>query len=471
MGEDTLFLADVLSRAQAAIYVDVPTFVYDRRVQGELTSTQSYTEKALQDHLLVWTRVSEVLKRSGVDYVGIRGTIAVREALLSLYARRTGPVSEGTYEDLREFIRHHDSRIDSDSYKGRVRELYRTVRDGDYRAFERAIKPRLLIAGYDLKFILGAIPALAERFEVAVDEWSGHETHDTERSSRLLAWADVVFCDWLLGNAAWYARKVRPDQPLVVRAHRFELERDYGFDPALARVDRFYSVSVKTLEDFIRTFDLPREKSRLLPNWVDVRAYKQYPHGEKARRLALVGAVPDRKGMLRALQVLARLHAHDPAYTLEVYGKTARELEWIWNDPGQRAYFRECERFIEFHGLGDAVHYHGWADMRSEIGKNGWVLSTSDDESFHLAPAEALAAGSRGLVLEWPGSRYVFPASAVFSSVDEIVEEVLKDESRTRYMAAANRGREYVVANYDVARFAERLGRDISRLIMMRSTR
>ncbi|MFD6177812.1 MULTISPECIES: glycosyltransferase [unclassified Isoptericola] len=471
MGEDTIYLAQVLSVADVVRYVDVPTFVYNRRVAGDRSSTQTYTDSALRDHLTVWSEVQRILSALGIDYLAARGTIGVREALLGLYSRRRGEISQKTFCDLQSFLLTHDALIRHEGFKARLRELYEVCRDGTYDKFLRAIKPRLLIAGYDLKFIKGALPALSDHFDVAIDEWTGHERHELARSKRLVAWADIVFCDWLLGNVVWYARHVRQDQPLIVRGHRFELERDFGFDPAMDRVDRFISVSVKTLEDFLRVFSIPRSKARLLPNWVDVDAYAQYPWEEKWNRLAIVGAVPDRKGLLRALEILARLKEVDERYTLDVFGKSAHEVDWIWRDGEQRDYFRRCDQFIEVNQLADSVTYRGWSDMRSEIGKAGWVLSVSDDESFHLAPAEGFAAGSCGLVLAWPGAEFIYPEYVVHPDVESMVAQIVKTQDEDSYYALVAPARDYVSVRYGIRRFVDGLHEDASRLLAMRSMR
>jgi hypothetical protein len=36
------------------------------------------------------------------------------------------------------------------------------------------------------------------------------------------------------------------------------------------------------------------------------------------------------------------------------------------------------------------------------------VLSTSDDESFHLAPAEGMASGAVPALLNWPGAETIY---------------------------------------------------------------
>ena len=43
-------------------------------------------------------------------------------------------------------------------------------------------------------------------------------------------------------------------------------------------------------------------------------------------------------------------------------------------------------------------------DVAAWLRRVGFVLSTSDDESFHLAPAEGMASGAVPALLPWPGA-------------------------------------------------------------------
>ena len=55
-----------------------------------------------------------------------------------------------------------------------------------------------MIAGHDLKFIKPLVPKLELCYEVEIDEWSGHDSHDIEKSKKYLNWADYIWCEWLL---------------------------------------------------------------------------------------------------------------------------------------------------------------------------------------------------------------------------------------------------------------------------------
>ena len=91
----------------------------------------------------------------------------------------------------------------------------------------------VVVAGHDLKFARPAHRGARGRAAPRCSSTSGSRTASTTRSgpSSCSARADVVLCEWGLGNAVWYSQHVRPDQRLVVRVHSQELRR-----PHLARI-------------------------------------------------------------------------------------------------------------------------------------------------------------------------------------------------------------------------------------------
>lgn len=471
MGEDTVFLASVLRECAVIEYVDVPLFIYNTAiVPGERSSTQSYGDRELRQHLKVWDAVSQTLEIEGIDYFARRGQVALQHSLTMLLMYPSEPVSESTYLLLRGFLLERRPLVESWSIRERLRVIIDTVYSGDFGAFRQGVKQRLVIAGYDLKFIRGAIPRLSETFQVAIDEWSGHDTHDVAKSERLLRWADVVHCEWLLGNAEWYSKRVAPYQKLVIRAHLFELNRDFGERVLWQAVDGLIAVSVPTLEDFVERFGIARQKVWHLPNFIEVDDYQSSDAPDRAFVLAIVGTVPSRKGLLRALSLLRELRTFDSRYQLRIYGKSAREFPWVLREDSEREYFEACESFIRTWGLTGSVIHVGWADLKSELGEVGVVLSMSDFESFHVAPAEAFAAGGVALMRQWPGVEFIYPAKYIMADEREFVDFVLSLRDAGAISEGGALGREFVREQYSAEAFIRRY-RELVRSLPLGSVR
>jgi glycosyltransferase involved in cell wall biosynthesis len=319
----------------------------------------------------------------------------------------------------------------------------------------------LLVVGYDLKFLKTAIPHIEKYYCVKIDEWLGHNRHCENKSEELLEWAEIIFCEWLLGNAVWYAENKRADQKLIVRMHRFELTTDYYRKIDDSKVDRYITVSVYFFEKLIEYLRCAREKVRLIPNMLEIDKYEQSYDRDKVYNLAIIGILPARKGYLKALRILKELIKKDRRYNLRVYGKLPNELSWIKNNVKEFRYFENCDRFIEKHQLTDHVHIKGWADVTKELSDIGFVLSTSDSEkiseSFHIAPADGFAAGGQGLLMNWNGVEYIYPARYIFESEGQIAEYIIEAAEWPKFERSRQAGHNLVANRYNMKRFIENI--------------
>lgn len=464
MGEDTVFLISVMIKTAQIGYVDSPGIVYNRQVSDAKSTTQSYGARELDSHLTVWSFAERNLRELGISYMAIRGQTAVKFAIESMHRFYAGSISIDQFSMLAAFISEHSGVTDAYEFSPRVLGTYRLIQQDLYADFLEDIKPRMVIAGSDLKFILDAVPALERYFQIRVDAWAGHDSHDERRSRELLDWAEIIWCEWLLGNAVWYAHNKKWNQKLVVRMHLFEMTRDFGHHIDATKVDCFFSVSVPTTEDMIRTFGFDRAKVRVIPNYVDVESYRASEDPDRVFRLAMVGILPRRKGYRKALELLNALCHVDSRYSLTVFGKMPEELPWVYRDSAERAYYEECNDYIRRSNLSDKVRTGGWVDTKESIADFGYVLSLSDFESFHVAPAEAFAAGNQALFLPWPGVDYIYPEEYVVRDIFELRDRILKGRVLEEFKTTAESGNAYVRKNYDLPEFVGSVRRMVAEI-------
>ena len=104
-------------------------------------------------------------------------------------------------------------------------------------------KMRLLISGHDLKFIKPLFPYFEKEFDLTVQEIEEYTNLDVTQSKALLEKTDIVWCEWLLLNARWYSNHVYAHQKLFIRAHRFEISKNYGSKVRWNRVNLLITVS------------------------------------------------------------------------------------------------------------------------------------------------------------------------------------------------------------------------------------
>lgn len=300
---------------------------------------------------------------------------------------------------------------------------------------------KVLVAGHDLKFARGLLDALgAAGAEVLLDEWESHTKHDEDRSLDLLSQADIVFCEWGLGNAVWYSHKISDGQRLVVRVHSQELFRPYLGQIAHECVDKFIFVGELIRAAAVTSHGVPKERTIVIPNPVDAKSLDRPKSPESAKAIGVVGIVPRSKRLDLALDVLEQVLSEDPEYILRIKGKTPEDYPWMKNRPEEMDYYdvqyerieslnRKYPGCVVFDGFG--------ADMAEWYSKVGVVLSTSDFESFHLTIADGAASGALPVCLNWPGADRIYPVEWLMPDTAGAAKRVLKADRDPRLFKQA----------------------------------
>lgn len=285
------------------------------------------------------------------------------------------------------------------------------------------VPPRLLIAGHSLSFAAPiARRARQTGAEVRESLWPGNGIRDEAASASALAWADVVFCEWCLGNAVWFSRNKRQGQRLVVRFHRMELQTAHPAALELERVDALVFVARHVLEQACERFGWDRDDPRLqvVPNAIEPTALAgpKLPGAEFT--LAMIGYVPQLKRLDRALDLLDLLRARDERYRLLVKGRPPWEYEWMAGRDEERRYFAKLLRRVErVPNLRRAVSFEPFGeDVPAFLRRASWIVSTSEVEGHSLALAEGMASGATPLILERPGASEQYEPRWVHADAD-----------------------------------------------------
>ncbi|NKY09736.1 glycosyltransferase [Cellulomonas hominis] len=456
MGEDLAFVAQVITQAESIGYVDEPMFTYVKRSSGVPSAMHSMGSREAAELADAWRIAESAFRSRGSSYLLLHGRQTLSFAIRQFIRHPAGPVDAAAFRRLSEFFQANASRISAMRFEPRIAAVVNRLLAGDHMGFVAEIKPRLLIAGHDLKFIEGALEPLRARFTVRVDDWLSETVHDESRSEQLIEWADLVWCEWLTRCAVWYSQRIGGDRRLVTRLHRYELGRTYGDEINLSRVDAVIAIAPHCVEDTIARFGYPRSLVRYIPNYYDGAVYAQAQEAddERAYRVAIVGIAPRRKGYLRALELLRELREHDERYTLTVLGKSPLEYPWIAGDPHERAYFEACDAYIAQHDLSDHVQVLGWVDIRAEAKRFGTIISTSDGEGCHIGPGEAFLAGNAAEVLRWRGAEFIYPETYVHDSVSAMANAVLEQRGAVEHSIE---GRAHFASAFSMEAFVDRV--------------
>jgi poly(ribitol-phosphate) beta-N-acetylglucosaminyltransferase len=459
LGEDTIFYADIFSCNPKIEYYD--SFIqhhYKRTDNNNLSSTQNYQDKELSDHIAVWENVEKKLKPINISYYELRLVVAIQNSIKSIILYSNGKISEKCFSKLSKFINENKKYLTNLNLHQRYMEVYNSIIENNYPTFLDASKKRLLITGYDLKFIKPVIKYLEDDYNVQVDEWTGHNEHNEKNSKLSLNWADIIFCEWLLGNSVWYSNNKMNHQKLLIRAHKFEAKREFGNKIDYKKVDGVITVSYYYLELFHNTFKIPREKMILLSNYVETDIYSGIKTEDYQHNLAIVGYIPKWKGLLKGLKIIKMLKESDKEYKLYLIGKDYKEVEWVWNNPEDKSYFLKCEEYIKENNLKDSIIRKGWIEQADMFSNIGYILSVSDIESFHLAPAEGLCDNTLALLLDWTGVEYVYPEDIIFTNIDDIKNIIISTHNDNRlYDKTLTKMKDYIIDEYDIKKFVTKL--------------
>jgi glycosyltransferase involved in cell wall biosynthesis len=333
----------------------------------------------------------------------------------------------------------------------RVERLLERVQPTAPALAGRARPLRIVVASHDLKFFsrlqrqLQAMPEL----EIRNDVWPALDRHDPAQSQALADWADVVICEWCGPNAVWYSRRIRPDQRMYVRLHRFELYRNWPKQLEIERVDRVICVSPSYARLTLERTGWADAKVAVIPNWVDDEQLDRVKLPGARFHLGMIGVGESRKRLDIALDVLERVRERDDRFMLFAKTKMPWEYDWIWRRPGEPEQTRAVlDRVQNVPRLRGAVVFDRFGpDVATWLRRIGYVLSTSDDESFHLSPAEGMASGAVPVIRNWPGAETIFDPRWIHADADAMADSILeldedgwaaagalaRDEIRSRY--------------------------------------
>jgi glycosyltransferase involved in cell wall biosynthesis len=328
---------------------------------------------------------------------------------------------------------------------------------------------RVVVAGHALHFLSAVMDhfrALPE-VELRVDHVVSFARHDEAASRELVDWADVVICEWCSPVAIWYSRNKRHGQRLVVRLHRMEIYNTWPDQVDIDAVDQIVCVSPHYARLTRDRTGWPATKIVVVPNYVDVARFRRGKLPGAEFNLGFVGIVPRRKRVDLALEVLERLRRRDPRFTLFVKSQMAWDLHWAWRQPEERAYSQMLFRRIGTSSLlRDGVAFDRYGpDVAGWLRKIGFVLSTSEDESFHLAPAEGMSSGAVPALLDWPGSDTIYDTSWIHRGPEALADAIHDIVDGGRWEDVRSKAAAQALLSFDIgmvcARFIELLTNDL----------
>lgn len=316
------------------------------------------------------------------------------------------------------------------------------------------MKRTILFNGHDFKFLIPVISHYQAdpNFEVLIDSHPGHVVADTSKSSHMLNQADIIFCEWCLGNAEWYSQNKLEHQILIIRLHHQEIDLHYLENINWGNVDSIIFICQNNMKLFLEKFPKLKDKATLIYNLFDSKAFDLPKLPGAEFNLGFIGSAPKRKSPHLAIDILLKLKEIDSRYTLFIKGKQPWEFDWLWRRDEEREYYKDFYYRIENSRYRNSIIFdpHG-DDIPSWFSKIGFLLSTSEHEGSHQAVAEGMASGAISVIRNWDGADQLYPKKFVFSTTDEAVGLIKKWKTVEYFQLTAKEVKEYAQSNFDNA--------------------
>ena len=310
----------------------------------------------------------------------------------------------------------------------------------------------ILFNGHDFKFLTHVIDHFKSNpyYEIFFDDHPGHVVVDKQKSLKLLDKADIIFCEWCLGNAEWYSHHKKENQLLLIRLHHQEIGLAFLDNILWDKVDKIIFICQNNLRLFLEKFPHLKSKTILIYNVIDCNAFDVQKLPGAEFNLGFIGSSPMRKAPHIALEIFFRLKKIDKRYCLFFKGKHPWEYPWLWRRPEEREYFEKLYDSINNGPYSNSIVFdpHG-NDIPEWFSKIGFLLSTSDHEGSHQAVAEGMASGAIPVIRNWDGADLLYPPKYVFKSVDEAISLIQTWKTPNHYLNESSFSKEFANLNFD----------------------
>lgn len=256
-------------------------------------------------------------------------------------------------------------------------------------------------------------------------------------------WADVIWVEWTEG-AIQEASKRGGFYPGVVSDHQQQPDRNYSWPKAkiinrLIDIEAYYGhfrgvkwEGVSNLTYIAKhVFDMvdkemqfatnfPNLKTSHLPIGINLEEWTFAKHAP-GHNVAWVNHNWTGKGlplMLQAFHALIK-RTGDKSWKLHIVCDWSNEY---WYPPYINHSIKEL-------GLSDnVIFYPKIADLNGFLDGMDYLVSSSYKEAFSLILAEAMAKGIKVLTHNWIGAKDIWPEEIIWTTIDEFVEKLLKDD-------------------------------------------
>jgi glycosyltransferase involved in cell wall biosynthesis len=237
--------------------------------------------------------------------------------------------------------------------------------------------------------------------------------------SDLMQWSDISWFEWCT-ELARIGTNLSKVCRTVIRLHRYEAHLNWPRLINWDNVDMLMTVGNEWVVRAVRHWvsDINQRTTLVtVPNGVDLSSI-DFKVRQPGKKIAFVAKLRMVKNPILLVQCMTRLLEIDPEYKLYMAGDR--------HDLLLRHYLEHATKEL---GIADAFIYDDFQqDILSWLEDKHFIVSTSVIESQGMGILEAMAAGLKPLVHNFPGAKGIFGDSPLFNTPEEFCQKIL-DES------------------------------------------
>ena len=272
-------------------------------------------------------------------------------------------------------------------------------------------------------------------------------------------WADIVWLEWANELAIGLTNSdILDNKHVILRVHSYEVLSGYIPKIRWEKVNTVIAVADHIKDQIIRQLEIKEQQEKstivkpeiqVIPNGVDLDKFKfNDKKGQPHKKVAFLGAINNKKGIMLMLHAFNELYTMDPSYTLHIAGaiQEARYGYYINHIIGKFGWPEPT-----------MLYYNHIRDVSTWLQDKDYVICTSPWESQNMGIMEGMACGCKPVIHHFIGAEKIYRPVDLWVTIDEFVQKI---RSKT---FTPKKYREYIQKNYDLKMTMKQIRNVLSR--------
>jgi glycosyltransferase involved in cell wall biosynthesis len=188
------------------------------------------------------------------------------------------------------------------------------------------------------------------------------------------------------------------------------------------------------------------DKVVTVPNPLDVSQLDRVKLDGAHFHLGMISVDSSRKRLDLGLDILEELRRDDDRYLLYVKSRMPWQHWWVWQNPVEREHYTDALRRVQRSPLlqNAVIFDDAGPDVPAWLRRIGFVLSTSDDESFHVSPAEGMGSRAVPVIRHWEGAETIYDTRWIQETPQEMASFIASLSDPAEWKAAGDLAQEQI---------------------------